>query len=55
MKSSRTLAYELATVLDLNELDSITGGNAGDKIIIPTFFLTGMPSLPDMAHDKNGY
>lgn len=49
MEEKRTLAYQLATILDEKELDQIFGGS--NPIIIPTITVTGAPLLPDSIPD----
>lgn len=49
--SDRTLAYKLATVIKLDELDNVAGGNQQFQINIPTVKITGGPMTPDFIGD----
>ncbi len=51
MVEQRTLAYNVATVIDTEELDNIFGGIG--TIIIPTIVVTGAPLIPDSARDSH--
>lgn len=53
MENQRVLAYKLATVVNIEELDEISGGNIAGPIIIPTLRITGRPLLPDSLNDTD--
>jgi hypothetical protein len=55
MENQRSLAYQLATIVDLHELEDITGGGSkAGPIVIPTVQITGGPIFPDGRRDNNG-
>lgn len=51
MDEQRVLAYNVATVIDAEELDNIFGGIG--PIIIPTIIVTGAPLIPDSSRDSH--
>lgn len=50
MEEQRVLAYNVATVIDQEELDHIFGGIG--PFIIPTVMITGAPLIPDTTRDS---
>lgn len=51
MEIQRVLAHTLATIIEADELEDISGG-AG-PIVIPTLKITGAPLIPDTIHDSH--
>lgn len=51
MENQRVLAYTLATLVEPDEFDDISGGDG--PIIIPTIRVTGAPLLPDTLPDTH--
>lgn len=60
MQKPRTLAYKVATEVDIKELAQVAGGNKGGgitngKVQLPTLKFTARPGIPDSVDDSVGF
>ena len=53
MEKTRSLAYQVATSINLNDLEHVSGGNRSINIYVPTIVVTGHALFPDTIRDTD--